>query len=68
MIGDLEMWTPERVSMGVVGNLSVGAGYSFTDRLTLFARGENLLGRKCVYIGGRPMQSANVMIGAALKF
>lgn len=68
MICDLEMWTPERVSMGVVGNLSVGAGYSFTDRLTLFARGENLLGRKCVYIGGRPMQSANVMIGAALKF
>ena len=57
-----------RVSLGAVSNLKLGAGYAATDRLTLFVHGENLLGRKSYYIGGRPVQSANGMIGAALKF
>ena len=57
-----------RVSLGAVSNLKLGAGYAATDRLTLFVHGENLLGRKSYYIGGRPLQSANGMIGAALKF
>lgn len=67
-IGGLETYPCEKVSLGVVGDLRVGAGYALTDRFTVFARGENLLARKSIYIGGRPMQSTNAMIGASLKF
>ena len=67
-IGGLETYPREKVSLGVTGNLSAGAGYTVTDRFTVFARGENLLARKSLFIGGRPMQSTNAMIGAALKF
>lgn len=63
-----QIYPSERVSLGAVSNLTFGAGYSATDRLTLFVHGENLMGRKSLYIGGRPMQSVNAMIGAALKF
>lgn len=62
------VWPRERVSLGVVGNLTLGVGYTVNDCLTFFARGENILGRKSLYIGERPMQSANAMVGAALKF
>ncbi|MDE6393942.1 MAG: hypothetical protein K2K77_01260, partial [Duncaniella sp.] len=63
-----DVYLPQRVSLGTVSNLTFGAGYSATDNLTLFVRGENLLGRKAMYIGGRPMQNIHGMIGAALKF
>lgn len=63
-----EVYVPQRVSLGAVGNLTFGAGYTVTDNLTFFVRGENLLARKAMYLGFRPMQSINGMIGAALKF
>lgn len=63
-----DVYVPQRVSLGAVSNLTFGAGYSATDNFTLFVRGENLLGRKARYIGGRPMQNIHGMIGAALKF
>ena len=63
-----DVYLPQRVSLGTVSNLTFGAAYSATDNFTLFVRGENLLGRKAMYIGGRPMQDIHGMIGAALKF
>lgn len=63
-----DVYPMERVSLGAVSNLSLGIGVAPTDRLTVFVRGENLMGRKSLYIGGRPMQGINGMIGAALKF
>ena len=63
-----DVYEPQRVSLGAVSNLTFGAGFTATERLTLFLRGENLLGRKAMYLGFRPMQNINGMIGAALKF
>lgn len=67
-LAGFEIYPTRRVSLGAVSNLKLGIAVSPTDRLTVFARGENLLGRKSLYIGGRPMQSVHGMIGAALKF
>lgn len=61
-------YTPEAHSLGVSSNLSVGAGYTVTDALTIFARGENLLNRRHSMIGGRICQGTTGMIGASLKF
>lgn len=67
-VAGFEVYPTRRVQLGAVSNLKLGIGVSPTDRLTVFVRGENLLGRKSLYIGGRPMQGVNGMIGAALKF
>lgn len=63
-----EVYPCSRVSLGAVSNLKLGIGVEASDRCTVFLRGENLLARKSCYIGGRPMQGINGMIGAALKF
>lgn len=67
-MGGFDIYPMSRVSLGTVGNLKLGVGVEATDRLTLFVRGENLLARKNCYIGGRPTQSINGMVGAAIKF
>lgn len=58
----------ERISLGTVSDLTVGAAYACTNRLTVFARGENLLSRRNMYIGGRPMQGAHGLAGVSIKF
>lgn len=57
-----------RISLGTVSNLTVGASYELTKALTAFARGENLLNRRALYIGGRPLTPATALIGASFKF
>lgn len=61
-------YTTAPTSLGCISSLSVGAGYSFSDRLTIFARGENLLSRRFYHIGLRYSQGAYGLIGATLKF
>ncbi len=61
-------YPPRRVSLRTVSDLTVGVGYSASRSLTLFARGQNLLGRRYYHLGMRPSQSACVMVGAGLKF
>ncbi len=61
-------YLPEARTLGVCSNLSLGAGYTVTDALTIFARGENLLNRRHDIIGGRIAQGTTGMIGASLKF
>ncbi len=59
---------PVRQSLRAVSDLSVGVGYEVSDRLTLFARGENLMNRSWLYLGDRPVQGTHVLIGAGFKF
>ncbi|MDE6369890.1 MAG: hypothetical protein K2K92_00190 [Duncaniella sp.] len=58
----------ERISLGTVSDLTVGAAYACSRRLTVFARGENLLSRQNMYIGGRPMPGAHGLAGISIKF
>lgn len=67
-ISDLNVYTPVAESLGCVSNLSLGASYSVSGPLTIFARGENLLNRRYYHIGDRYSQGLNFMIGASLKF
>ena len=60
--------TPYSESLGCVSNLSLGASYTVTDRLTIFLNGQNLLNRRPDLIGFRPAQGTTAMIGASLKF
>ncbi|WP_297072481.1 TonB-dependent receptor [uncultured Duncaniella sp.] len=62
------IYTPVAHSLGVVSNLSLGATYTVSDPLSVFVRCENLLDRRFDYIGGRPSQGINFMLGATLKF
>ncbi|MCM1076709.1 MAG: hypothetical protein NC411_05050 [Bacteroides sp.] len=68
--GDLpgHIYTPVAMSLNCVSDLSIGAGYSFSDRLTVFARGENILNRRYSHIGLRTSQGVHALIGASLKF
>lgn len=67
-LAGMDVYPRGPVSLGAVSNLTFGLGYSATERVTVFVRGENLLGREAMYIGGRPMQCVNGMAGAAIKF
>lgn len=56
------------VSLGRSNNLSVGALYRFTDRLSFFLRGENLLNTKSCMLFDIPAQGIAGLLGAAYKF
>lgn len=64
----LTIYTNEPTSLGCVSNLSLGAGFTVTDPLTIFARGENLLNRRFYHLGERYSQGTTFLIGASLKF
>lgn len=55
-------------SLGAVSTLNIGAGYEYTDNITFFVRGENLLNRKYLHLGERRSQGITALIGASLKF
>ncbi len=61
-------YEPVRRNLGAISDLALGAGYEFTERLTFFARGANLLNRDWSYLGGVPVQGLHIMIGAGFKF
>lgn len=56
------------VSLGRSNNLSVGALYRFTDRLSFFIRGENLLNTKSYLLFDIPAQGVTGLLGATYKF
>lgn len=55
-------------SLSTLANLNVGASWSFNQRLSIFARGENLLGRSYLLIGSMPAQGLHGLVGATYKF
>lgn len=58
----------EWYSLGDKSNLSVHAEYAFSPAFTVFARGENLLGRRYGILGTLPSQKQHGAIGVAVKF
>lgn len=60
--------TRESFSLGTISNLKVGALYRITDQWSAFVRGENLLCRRHLLIGGVPSQGINGLLGATYKF
>lgn len=61
-------YSPEPYSLGCMSDLTLGADYSFTDRFSVYARGENLLNRRYRHIGLRNSQGIHALVGATLKF
>lgn len=59
---------PQAFSLGCQSDLSLSGVYAVNDRLTLFARGENLLNRRYWQLGLRKSQGIHGLIGASLKF
>lgn len=57
-----------RIGLGSVNNLKVGALYQITEQFSAFLRGENLLNRKSLLIGGMPAQGATGLLGVTYKF
>lgn len=58
----------EWYSLGNVSNLTVHADYKILPWLTVYGRGENLLGRRYDIIGWLPSQKQKGAIGVAVKF
>lgn len=57
-----------RVNPGNMSLLGVNVSYRFNESLTVFARGENLLGRDALQLDLTPQQGVHGLIGASLKF
>ncbi len=58
----------ETGSLGRSNNLSVGALYRVTDRLSVFARGENLLDTHWYILQDIPAQGITGLVGVTYKF
>ena len=58
----------ERQGLGAISNLSAGATYTVSRPLSVFARAQNILSRRALLLGGRPVQGFNLLVGASLKF
>ena len=58
----------ERVGLRNVSSLGVNVSYAVNSRLTVFARGENLLGRDAEMLDLSPEQGVHGMVGASLRF
>lgn len=60
--------TATLIGLGSKSDLSFGARYDITPALGVFARGENLLGRKCMALPGVPEQGVHGLAGVSFKF
>lgn len=58
----------ESLSLGAISNFKVGGLYRITDRWSAFVRGENLLCRRYLLIGGVPSQGITGLLGATYEF
>lgn len=61
-------YSRDRLNPGNVSLLTAGASYRVSQRLTVFARGENLLNRASFRLDLTPEQSARGLVGATLTF
>lgn len=59
---------PARLSLGCASELSFGARYAVSSALDIFARGDNLLGRKYYVLPYVPSQGLHGLVGASFKF
>lgn len=55
-------------NLGDMGNLNVNAAYQVTDRLTVFADIENILGKRYLLISGMPAKPLSGLVGVSYKF
>ncbi len=63
-----ESATPMLRSMKSLSKLDFGARFSVSEALDVFARGENLTGKRCDIIPGVPSQGVHGLVGATFKF
>lgn len=60
--------TDSSEGIGCMSNLRLGASYRITDALSVFGRGENLLGRRYGLLHGIESQKACGIVGVEYKF
>lgn len=58
----------EKISIGNISNLSVGANYVILKDLSIFARVNNLLNKEYYYESGYPAEKLNVLAGLSFEF
>lgn len=68
VVNGIHIYPAERVSLGSQANLTLGASWAFTRRLSVFVSGENLLCRTWQKIGYCPVQGITGLVGASYKF
>lgn len=68
LVDGLYIHPVSRHSLRPVADLTLGAAWRHTDRLTFFVSGENLLSRTWQQIGPRPTQGITALVGAGYKF
>jgi len=56
------------INLHNISSLNIAASYRITERLTAFARGENILGHSALDPSGVGLQGVRGLIGAAYKF
>lgn len=56
------------VNLHNISSLDIAASYRITERLTAFARGENILGHKALDPAGVGLQGIRGLVGVAYKF
>lgn len=59
---------PLRYNLSNANSLNIGANYRLTDALSVFARVENILGRRALLYNMLEQQGIHGLIGASLKF
>lgn len=64
----LPYYEPIRVGLRAISDLSVGAGYEVSDRVTFFAKGSNLMNREWRHLGNVRVQGAHGLVGVEVKF
>jgi len=65
---NLNLYDCKARSLKAVSTINLGVSYEYTDQLTVFAHGENLLNRHYIHLGDRRSQGITALVGASLKF
>ena len=60
--------TPKTEELGSVSELSLGATYKINEKVTVYARGENILGHRYDIYPGLPSAGVHGLAGVSLKF
>lgn len=59
---------PERIDLGNSNSLNLGANYRIFDWLSVYARVENILGRRAAMVSLLEEQGVHGLVGASVKF
>lgn len=66
--GEMSAGTPKTEELGSVSELSLGATYKINEKVTVYARGENILGHRYDIYPGLPSAGVHGLAGVSLKF